>query len=412
MQWMNARTRMAAAGAVLLAGAGYAAVQVRSEPAQTGPSPAELRELAARVAQQPAPQVALSVPSLPAPPPLPVVAKKPARRVGAAPVPRPLVRGNVPVLPPGNGATVVAIRRRTPNAAPVRSIAAPARPAAPKSPVDNIALVGVTEQGDKEVAWLVNLDNQERDLVSVGEYGFGLAVKDIDEDSVVLAHNGQQFTLRMGEKAVPVNEAPVVASAAPAAPAASAGGEGRRGRRQWGGGGGAAAFTGNRGWGGGRNRSGGSNASSGGRSGRRSASSGSGGGSAPTTFGGGRGNSGQANFNRGNSNFSSRRAMGGGNPGGARGFSGVGGGLQGQNSAGNSQFAAGASGPTSNPQTARRRGGQLIGGAEPIQAPKAIANPQTQRRLGTTSTGAAFGQGGNTAGAARNNQNRTRTAPR
>jgi hypothetical protein len=59
------------------------------------------------------------------------------------------------------------------------------------------------------------------------------------------------------------------------------------------------------------------------------------------------------------------------------------------------QFAAGTSGATSNPQTARRRGGQLTGGADPIEAPQAITNPQTQRRLGTSNAGAAFGQAPN-----------------
>lgn len=408
MQWLNAQMRWIAAGGVLLSGAGYAAVLTRAEPpVQTGPSPAHLRELASRVSEDGLPPVALS----------PVVLSsastpiQPSRRPAAAKPRQMASRLNVPILPPGNGVTQVGVQRR-----PVQSVAArPARvaPAAPESPVKNIALMGVTYQDNRDVAWLVNLENQERDEVSVGEDGFGFQVKEIGPESVVLARGSDQFTVRLGDKQILVNEAPAVVASADT----GGGGEGRRGRGQWGGGN--AGGFGGRGGRGGFGQGGGRGNR--GNWGGRSFASNSFGNSTPTVFGGGNSSGaggGQRGVNRAaNGGFSGRAGggfsgrTGGGFGGGFTGRGGFGGGFQ-MGGGANNQFAANASGPTSNPQTARRRGGQLIGGATAIETPQAITNPQTQRRLGSASTGAAFGQsspangfGGNGRGGnARNNR--------
>ena len=73
-----------------------------------------------------------------------------------------------------------------------------------------------------------------------------------------------------------------------------------------------------------------------------------------------------------------------------------------------SQFASGASVTTSNPQTARRSGGRLVGGGTAMPKPTALSNPQTTRRTGGT-TGTAFGQAnGTVAGMQQNGANGNR----
>ena len=167
---------------------------------------------------------------------------------------------------------------------------------------------------------------------------------------MVLARGADRFVVRLGEKTIPVPQPPVETASSGTAPArpgmsGNPGGFGGRGRRQA--------------------RAGGA---------RR------------TGFGGGNpGGLGRARGPRNRQAFAGprvplrtvNRAMSRTlNGGGAR---------------RGSQFSrTAAAPPTSNPQTARRRGGQLVGGAQPEPEPQALANPQTQRRLGTT-TGPAFG---------------------
>jgi hypothetical protein len=242
-------------------------------------------------------------------------------------------------------------------------------------PIASIALVGVTHQNDEDVAWLVNLESQERELVSVGEQGFGFTVREIGPDSVQLAKGGEDYVIRLGDKQIPVNEtAPAVASAATGTNGAG-GGEGRRGRRQWGGG--EATVGGGFGRRGRGNRGNWSGRSFAGNSAGNPPQSSSSGGS-------------DSGSSRGSRQTGVQRRGGGGNFGGFGRMSG----FQNAGSGGGTpnQFATGTTGATSNPQTARRRGGQLTGDSEPIERPQAITNPQTQRRLGTSNAGAAFGQ--------------------
>jgi hypothetical protein len=377
------QARWLGAGAVLLAAGAYAGTVVARPTAYAGPDPGQIRELATRLqSHQGVTAISLEVPPT-APAPAPVPDPQPAAR----PVSRTPVRmagprvGLLPVLPPA-----------TPAAEPVPA-PAPAPPPAPVSPVKSIALMGVTHQDAGETAWLVNVDTRERELASEGESAFGLTVKEIGPESVLVTHDGQEYTLGLGEKQIPMVEAPQPAAAE--APGFAGGGMGRGGRRGnraqgMGQGGGQRGFAGrggrNRGnWGGGSamtfGASGmgtGTNATSGGFSGNR----GSGRGTGNTSFSGGR----QGGFSGGR--------QGGGFSGGGSGFGGFS--ATGQRNGGStSQFAAGAAGSTSNPQTARRRGVSLSGGMQgsgqggmDIQA---IVNPQTQRRTGTTS-GPAFGE--------------------
>jgi hypothetical protein len=245
----------------------------------------------------------------------------------------------------------------------------------------NIALMGVTNSDGEDQAWLVNLDNQEREVVDEGGAAWGFTVKDIEDESIILARGAEQFTLRLGEKEIPVQEAP--------APAQAMSESGRRGN--WGGRGGDGGSR--------RDRMRQWMASQGGRWSGRSGRS----------WGGGGSNWSSSSSSSGSSDWRSRRgdrgsrsssgrsfSAGGFNPGMGWAMSGGGGnrrGSQTQNT-----------GPTSNPQTARRRGGQLIGGADPIEAPDTITNPQTTRRLGTNSSVAFGEQNNNSRG---RNQNRS-----
>ncbi|MGV3724658.1 MAG: hypothetical protein ACO1SX_27490, partial [Actinomycetota bacterium] len=263
----------------------------------------------------------------------------------AAPPPRRRSRPlSAPAAPTPRPGVAVSAKPKTPAAAP-----APVSPA--ESPaeasVKQIALMGVTQQGDEITAWLVDLTTQAREEAEAGESAFGFNVKEVSAESVVLAQGNEEFTVRLGEK-----ELPVVAAEQPAAvPAQSA-----------------SAITGgrgNRGWRGGQR-------SSSGRSWSNRSSS-----------------NGNRSSNRGNNN---RRSSGnrGGFGGGFRGaFSG---GFSGRGNRNSQSFLA----PSANPQEARRRGVRFIGDGDPLPQPAQIQNPQTQRRRGSAS-GPAFGQAnGNT----------------
>lgn len=320
--------RYLSAAGVLAFGAACAANVYLKPPSYRGPDTAQLRQLADRVSAAPPLQEApLYVP--------------PARHYQAPEVMTQVRTRQVaaPVITP----TRKPVQEPTPQ---------PSKPT-PEAAVKQIALTGVTQQGDAPTAWLVDIETHERETVALGESAFGFVVKEIGAESVLLAQDGEEFTVHMGDKEIPVEEPdPSLTLAQPVAVNPNDG-VGRWGRRNLGGfsGGGNRSSRwsgGGGGWNGGGNRSGG---------------------------GGNRGGSrGGTAFN----NFS--RPQFGGN------FGGFGGQNFNQRNNRNSTLNR----PTSNPQEARRRGGRLMGGANPIPAPASITNPQTSRRRGTNS-GRAFG---------------------
>ena len=366
---LSVRGRWIAAFGLLAAGSAYAGVLAVTPPKGSGPNTAALKAVSERLRSAPGPEAPVI-----GSPDLTGGAVRVAAVSGST-----TERGTLPVsvspTPPAEGSSGAPLS--TPGGA------------AADDGVKDIALMGVTHSDGSDQAWLVNLENQEREVVDEGGAAWGFTVKDIDDDTIILARGSDQFTLRIGEKEIPVNEAP---AASPAMSEFGRGGRGggvgggddRRERiRQW-----LASRSGGRSssnWAGGRSWSGGGG--SGGWSG--SSSSGS--------------NDWRSRGDRGRS--SSRGFSGGGgfNPGMAWAMSGGGfnrRGSQTQNT-----------GPTSNPQTARRRGGQLIGGADPIETPDAISNPQTTRRLGTNSGGTAFGDASYQNGG-RSNSGRSNTGRR
>ena len=86
------------------------------------------------------------------------------------------------------------------------------RTSAPGSavPPRNLALIGVTRVGDLSKAWLVNLDTNRRETAGPGGLAFGYRVKQVGADRVILTRSGRQFILKLGDREVPVREAPVV----------------------------------------------------------------------------------------------------------------------------------------------------------------------------------------------------------
>lgn len=74
----------------------------------------------------------------------------------------------------------------------------------------NLALIGVTEVGDRTQAWLMDLDSRTKETVSPGGTAFGFKVKSVGPERVVLTRGGREYSLRLGERKVP--QAPVVAS--------------------------------------------------------------------------------------------------------------------------------------------------------------------------------------------------------
>ena len=245
--------------------------------------------------------------------------------------------------------------------------------------VKNIALMGVTHEGGADQVWLVDTAEGRRETAAAGESAFGFRVKTISDDSVVLSKNGDEYTVRMGDKEIPTQTASAdggTLSGTDDAGGFGGGPGGPGGRGQFGGRGfGRGGF-------GGFNRGG----FTGGYNGGASAS-----------------NTSSNQFNRPNFGGFNRGGFGGGGFGG-----GFGGGINNNNTRGTSQFASGAAVTTSNPQTARRSGGKLVGGADAMPKPAAISNPQTTRRTGTSNT-TAFGQAsGTVAGIQQNNANGSR----
>jgi hypothetical protein len=314
--------RYLSAAGVLALGTACAANVYLKPPSYRGPDPVQLRQLADRVS---------AAPSLQSPP----LDLPPARhsRVNASaqgrtrPQPSPAVH--------------------TPDTSSKPAEAAPpaeTKPA-PATVIKQIALTGVTQQGDAPTAWLMDISTHERETATPGASAFGFVVKEIGTESVLLAQDGEEFTVWMGDKEIPVVEPETPPANPVTAQNGNDGGQGRWGRRAF------AGFNRGGGWSG---RSGGGN------------------------WSGGWG---------GNRNWGGNRSSGNNFSGGFRGsFGGFGG--QGFNQGNNRNTSLLR--PTANPQEARRRGVRLIGGANPLPTPSAIRNPQTSRRRGTNS-GRAFG---------------------
>lgn len=85
--------------------------------------------------------------------------------------------------------------------------AQPARPTAGTAP-KNVALVGVTEIGNQKEVWLMDVRTRQRLTVRPGETAFGYQVRKVGADTVVLANGKREYTVRMGDKAVPTLVAP------------------------------------------------------------------------------------------------------------------------------------------------------------------------------------------------------------
>lgn len=352
MRWLNNQVRFGMAAVVVCGGAAYGAHLYQDQPAADASQAKQIRQLAERLrTQEPAARPSLS--------PAPVTAVRPIL-VSAEDKPQVRVQPAVTVA-----------KTTAPTSSPPAS-SEPIAPVAPADPVKNIALMGVTHQGEAGQAWLVDLESHTREVVGEGEEAFGFTIKEIDDESVLLARGTETFNLRLGEKSIP--------TAAPAATetteTASGSGNG------WGGPGGGdnrgdrrARFAammsqmgGGRSWGG-------------------------------RSWGGSSGNWGGRSNNNSGSRWSSNS--------GGRSFGGFSGGFGGNfgNFGGRNNQNANLNRPTSNPQEARRRKSRLVGGADAIDEPAAFNNPQTLRRLGSAS-GQAFGTGNN--GNNRNNQNNRR----
>lgn len=200
------------------------------------------------------------------------------------------------------------------------------------SPIKSLALIGITMVGDKEAAWLVDLESHDRFTANEGDDVEGLHVRDIQPDHIVLTQNGTDYTLRLGERSAELAAAEPVETAS-ITPTDQKNQNGRGWGGRWG--------------------------------------------------GGGRGNSGGGSYSGGGNRFA-------GNSGGFRrpSFGGFGGGgYSGNNSASLGRLTH----ATSNPQEARRKGVRLVGNVtSSIPQPAAFFNPQTVRRVGSA-TGHAFG---------------------
>jgi hypothetical protein len=325
MRRQSNHLRYLSAAGVLALGTACAANVYLKPPSYRGPDTAQLRQLADRVTAAPPVEAApLYVP--------------PARHSYAA-----------VVTPPASPRKPASQPSTQSHPAPAPAAPAESKPT-PEAAVKQIALMGVTQQGDAPTAWLVDIATHERETVATGESAFGFLVKEIGSESVLLAQDGEVFTVHMGDKEIPVVEPEPTPVTTPVANQDNANGQGRWGRRGFGGGGGG-NWAGRWSGGGGSNWSGGGGNRNWSRGGNNSGSF-----SRPTFSGnfGGFGGFGGQNFNQSNNRNSSLNR------------------------------------PTANPQEARRHGTRLIGGADPLPTPATIRNPQTARRRGTNS-GRAFG---------------------
>lgn len=309
------RLRWMIAGTVLAGGTASAAYLNHQGPAG-GPVPdvRPLQALAQRIQQMPEPQSRLiAVPAL-------ASGTSTSRSTPRHTASQPASAHNSGSADAANGA-------EQPQTAPVLS------------PIKTLALIGVTMVGDKEAAWLVDLESHDRFTANEGDDVEGLHVRDIQPDHVILTQNGTDYELRLGEKSAELAAAePVEVASTTTTDQQNQNGRGWGGRGRWGG------------------RNGGGRGNSGGYSGgNRYAGNTSG--FRPPTFGGFRG----------------------------------GGGFNGGSNSNNTNYQRRLTKPTSNPQEARRKGVRLVGNvSSSLPQPPAFFNPQTVRRVGSA-TGHAFG---------------------
>ncbi|MBI3912142.1 MAG: hypothetical protein HY320_14580 [Armatimonadetes bacterium] len=339
---------LAAAGGILLAGAGVAAQTcffgtgdrpaLAAAPGAAGQGPLQPRSLPA-----------LSIP----------VSRGASVRLANAGPPVPRLPAPLPAVP------------RAAPAAPD-----PGLPSLSQDPTRNIALLAVTEANGGQSALLLNLENQERAAARRGEFAFGLQVAEIQDDRVSLLQGHQRYQIRLGEKPVPV-----VMAAAPPGTTGQGGPEsfrdaaGTSGRREAerprppGQAGGAARLRD-------RSRFGQSRFGQGG-GGNFSFINSGGGGDWRARFGGSSTGGGQSSSFGGFSTGGRQSSSSGGFPGRLAGGSG------GANPSGTGRA-------TPNPQTARRLGVPMVGGVRStVDAPLPRENPQTVRRQGGTAGSAS-----------------------
>lgn len=370
-----------AVAVVLAAGVGGAAAVMLAPPPNPGAEPTRLRELAERTGGPASMAPTLTEPEA-TQPAAPTEVPAPA----AAEQPSPVVVRTAQAEAPA-AARPVSTRRSSQPTDPASPAPAPAQDEAVKS----IALTGVTSQGGQEQALLFDLNSRERQAVAVGGSAFGFTVRRIEPEAVVLARGASEYTIRLGDKTVPTNDAVAVASTGGEDGSGSGrgfgdrSGFGRRGDRGFGGSGGDDAER--------ARRRAEFFARFGGQNGRPSFATGSansGGGEATTFSGGGENN--RSDSERGRDGRSRSNWQPTFQPAFNPAFM-----MGGWGSGRNNSQSSFTNAPTTNPQTARRRGGGLVGGASGTDGPDPINNPQTQRRLGNTS-GPAFGQDQATSG--------------
>ncbi len=66
-----------------------------------------------------------------------------------------------------------------------------------------LALVGVTQIGDRVQAWLVNRDTRAKATLQPGETAFGYRLQKVGPEQVTLVRNGKQFVLRLDDPREP-----------------------------------------------------------------------------------------------------------------------------------------------------------------------------------------------------------------
>lgn len=92
-------------------------------------------------------------------------------------------------------------------AAVAAGTAAGAQQADPKVPEPRrLALVGVTQIGDRVQAWLVNLDTRGKATLNPGETAFGYRLQKVGPEQVTLVRNGKPFVLRLDDHQTPQSQ--------------------------------------------------------------------------------------------------------------------------------------------------------------------------------------------------------------
>jgi len=83
----------------------------------------------------------------------------------------------------------------------------PSSPPKPPDPLADLALTGVIQTGPTLQALIEHVSTRMGRYLAVGEVLDGFRVKSIQATSVVLEKGGKEYTLRMGEKQLPSNQA-------------------------------------------------------------------------------------------------------------------------------------------------------------------------------------------------------------